>query len=469
MAASTAELLQQFAPPYSTYEDIYKHVHEFAELSWQEHETAALAERTLRSISSDIAVTTGVGGTTGLFGVLRNGPGATVLLRADMDALPVREDTGLAYACRKEAVDAATGTRQPVMHACGHDMHVAALLAAADVLAASRTHWSGTAVFLFQPAEEKLGGAKAMVRGGLYVPAGEPVAAMADTDEDGDDGDLVALVGGPSLAEARARTGAGCPRPDVVLGQHVFNLRAGTVALRAGLAMAGVDGLVVRVYGHSAHGSMPHLGVDAALLASHVVVHLQSIVSRGVAPGDLAVVTVGALHAGGSADNIVADAAELRINLRSSRPAVRAFLRERVPRIVRGLCVAAGSPREPDITPVLSAPPLHNDEAVAARVAACFCGLFGARYATLPSAVPASEDFGILATAAGAPLCFWAVGSRDAADYDVRAATGTLASIPVNHRADYAPAIQPTLRTGVESLVAAAWVFLRPEDATATE
>jgi amidohydrolase len=417
---SAAQILQDYAPDYKVYEDLYKHFHANAELSWQEDKTAAKVAQTLRSLSPDLEITTGIGG-HGLIAILRSGAGPTVLLRADMDGLPVKELTGLDYACHKTMPDA-DGKVQPVMHACGHDMHIAALLSGADVLVRSRPEWHGTIVFLFQPAEEKGAGAKAMVDAGLF-------------------------------------TSLGCPVPDVILGQHVFPTKAGTLSTRTGPILAGTDGLLVTVYGRGGHGSSPHLTIDPVVLASHIVVRLQTIVSRETPPDDVAVVTVGAISAG-SAENIISDEATLRINTRSLRPERRTAVLEAIKRIVRAECTASGCTREPSITATVSTLPLDNDAAVADRVGRAFQHHFGSAFDPEMRPVPASEDFNQLAIAVERPYLFWFFGGHDPEDYDRREKEGTLAGIPFNHSPFYAPVLSPTLRTGTEAMVVAALSYV---------
>lgn len=252
------------------YEALYKHLHAHPELSNLEAETARTVAQHLSRLGS-FTVKTSIGG-HGLVGVLRNGAGSTVLLRADMDALPIREATGLPYASTVSMADV-TGTVRPVMHACGHDMHTTCLLAAAEGLLKSRDAWSGTLVVLFQPAEERGTGAKAMVDDGLYARHGVPV-------------------------------------PDYVLGQHVVAMRAGSVGSRRGTIMAAADSLRVRLFGVGGHGSQPHRAVDPAVMAAHAVVRLQSVTSREIDPADIAVLTVGSLRAG-ETENVIADYAEI--------------------------------------------------------------------------------------------------------------------------------------------------------------
>src|SRR4051794_24991977 len=244
-------------------EDFYRDVHAHPELSMQEHRTAAKAAERLQA--AGYAVTTGVGG-TGVVGVLSNGDGPTVMVRADMDALPVREATGLPYASTATATDPA-GNEVPVMHACGHDMHVTWLAGAAALLAAARDAWDGSVLAVFQPAEETAEGARAMIDDGLFDRF---------------------------------------PRPRVILGQHVMPAPAGAIGYRPGTTQASADSLEVRLFGRGAHGSMPESSVDPVVMAAATVLRLQTIVSREVAPNQAAVVTIGALQAGAK-DNAIPD------------------------------------------------------------------------------------------------------------------------------------------------------------------
>ena len=250
MAAGSLSSLLASIPDLSPYEALYRHFHSHPELSLQEHETAATIAAHLRDLKA-YEVHTNIGG-TGLVGVLKNGPGKTVLLRADMDALPVDEQTGLEYASKVTVKDESDGLTKPVMHACGHDIHITSLLAAADFLARTRDQWKGTLIVLFQPNEERGGGANAMVKDGLY--------------------DIV-------------------PVPDCVLGQHVMPLPAGNVGTRSGTIMTSSNRFKITLYGRGGHGSMPHRLLDPVVLAANVVVRLQTIVSREVEPFDIAVVT----------------------------------------------------------------------------------------------------------------------------------------------------------------------------------
>ncbi|MBK1788712.1 amidohydrolase [Prauserella cavernicola] len=394
-------------------ERLYVDLHRHPELSFRETRTAAELARRLRGAGFEVHA--GIGG-TGVLGVLRNGEGPTVLLRADIDALPVEERTGLDYASTVRAAGD-DGTEVPVMHACGHDMHATWLSGAAALLAEGRADWSGTLLAVFQPGEESGGGARAMVEDGLFERAGTP---------------------------------------DFVFGQHVTPGPAGWVLTRPGVLMAATDALRVTLHGRGGHGSRPETTVDPVVLASSVVQRLQTIVSRELAATESAVVTVGSLHAG-TAHNIIPDDATLELNIRTFDTQVRARVLAAVARIVRGEAEAAGSPREPDLTELASFPVTANDDAATARLTAAFSEYFPDGRVWDAPLVTGSEDFGELGTGAGVPSVFWLVGGLDERMVlDALGAGRFETDVPSNHSSRFAPVLHPTLRTGVETLVVAA-------------
>ncbi|KAL6787018.1 hypothetical protein J3E68DRAFT_432053 [Trichoderma sp. SZMC 28012] len=408
---------ESHTPDYRPYEQFYKTLHANPEVSWREVETSEAIANRLSQISPDLQITRGIAG-TGLIAVLRNGLGRTVLLRADMDALPVEELTGLKYASKKRLEDA-DGSMQPVMHACGHDMHVTALLAATETLILGRTQWSGTLVCLFQPAEESGNGARRMIEDGLYDKHG-------------------------------------CPIPDILLGQHISPRKSGHTDTRPGPLMAGVDEMKIIVYGRGGHASMPHMSVDPIVLASHIVVRLQTIVSREVIPGNLAVVTVASLHSG-KAINVISDHATIELSIRSVDSKARDSIIGAIKRIVVAECNASDSPRDPVFEVISSIPAMYNDPNTTHTINRSFSAHFGHQNHN-PSCeiVPASEDFSHLATAVGKPYCFWFFGGHDTFDWEERAKANRLDAVPSLHSALFAPAIQPTLSIGAEALVVAA-------------
>ena len=387
----------------SAYEDLHRH----PELSDQEHRTAGIAAEWLRQ--HGYQVHEGVG-TTGVVGMLRRGDGPTVLLRADMDALPVSEATGLPYA---SAVDG-------VMHACGHDMHVTCLLGAAAELAAAGEQWHGTLIAAFQPAEELATGAQGMVDAGLY--------------------DKV-------------------PRPDIVLGQHVAPLPAGMLGLRPGAAFAASDSLRITLHGRGGHGSRPETTVDPVVLAAATVLRLQTIVSREVSGSDTAVITVGASNAG-TKSNIIPDRAELLVNVRTYSLEVRTRILAAIERIVRGEAQTAGAPQAPTIEPLDVAPAVINDAEGAARTRPALESVVGIGRVVDPGPVTGSEDVGVLAQAASAPIVYWLLGGAEPAHFAGAASQEQLAQVvgglPSNHSPHYYPVPNPTIEVGVGALVTAA-------------
>lgn len=397
---------------------LYRDLHAHPELSFSEHRTAGIVAGRLRDLGYQ--VTSGIG-RTGVVGTLANGPGPTVLLRADMDALPVLEQTGLEYASTARGTDR-DGTDVPVMHACGHDMHVTCLLGAAAGLADGRDSWHGTLMLVFQPAEEGGGGAKAMLDDGLYERF---------------------------------------PVPDIVLGQHVMQLPAGVLGIHPGPAFAAADELRVVLHGRGGHGSRPETTVDPILMAASTVLRLQGVVSREVAADEAAVLTVGALQAG-TRSNIIPDRAELLVSLRSFDAKVRDRALQATERIIRAEAAASGAPRDPEITMTVSFPLLVNDLQACTRLTELFNG--GVGWALDPGRLTGSEDVGLLATAAGAPLAYWLLGGADPALFagvsSVDDARAIVDGLPSNHSPRFAPIIEPTIRTGVAALTAAARAWL---------
>jgi hippurate hydrolase len=411
-ADARAAVLESLPAVRTWQEDFYRDLHAHPELPHEEHRTAANVAARLRDAGCEVHE--GVGG-TGVVGIVRNGDGPTVLLRADMDALPVLEETGLPYAST-----VTTGGGTPAMHACGHDVHVTCLLGAVALLAGATDPWSGTLVAVFQPAEETADGARGMLADGL-----------------------AALVGDV----------------DVAMAQHVLPFPSGTVATRAGPTLSAADSMRITVHGRGAHGSMPQAAVDPVVLAAMIVVRLQAVVAREVAPGDTAVLTVGSVQAG-TKSNVIPDHAVLQLNVRTYDEQVRATVLAAIERIVRAECAASGSPAEPEFELFDRYPLTDNDAEVTGRVAGAFATHFGERAGELP-AQSASEDFGDLPTALGAPSTYWGIGGIDAEAYRAAADAGTVAQdIPVNHSATFAPVVQPTLDTGTQALVVAALAWL---------
>ena len=397
-------------------EKLYKNIHSHPELSMQEKRTAEIAAQHLRAASYE--VTTGIG-ITGVVGVLKNGDGPTLMLRADMDALPVQEATGLPYASSATATDR-EGKTVPVMHACGHDMHVTWLVGAATLLAARRDAWRGTLIPLFQPAEETGEGARAMIQDRLFNRV---------------------------------------PKPEAILGQHVMVGRSGVVSYRSGVVTSAGDSFQIRMFGRGAHGSMPQSSIDPVVMAASTVLRLQTIVSREVAPTDAVVLTVGSLQAG-TKENVIPDEAVIKLNVRTFDPDVRTRVLAAIERIVNAEAEASRAPRRPEITPLDSYAFVTNDPEATQRVADAFRSHFPPDRVQETQPTTASEDFGSFGTGWHVPSVFWFVGGTDPDVYARAKQSGTLADIPTNHNPRFAPVLHPTLETGVEALVVASQAWL---------
>ena len=386
----------------SRLEDLYRDLHAHPELSQHEERTRSIIAERVRGLGCDVIE---VGG--GVVGVLRNGEGPVVLHRADIDGLPVTEQTGLPYASTDTTVDAA-GASVGLMHACGHDVHVTCLLGALELLAASRGSWSGTFIALFQPAEENAEGARGMVSAGL-----------------------TSLI----------------PRPDVAFGQHVLAHAAGVVATQEGPVLSAGDSIRITVHGRGSHGSMPHLSVDPVVVSAAIVLRLQTIVARELSPSEFGVVTVGSLVAG-TRSNVIPDSATLLVNLRAYDEGVRSRMVAAVERIVRAECEAAACPAPPAFEYYDQFPLTDNNADVTARVSAAFRDHFGTDRVVPLGRVPASEDFSRIPDAFGTPYTYWGVGGFPEGH-----------GVP-NHSPQFAPLMQPTLDAGIEAITAAALAYL---------
>jgi hippurate hydrolase len=417
MNALSAALASKASVVLPVLEGVYKDLHQRPELSMQEVRTAKVAADWIEQLGYE--VTRGVG-VTGVVGVLRNGAGPTVMLRADMDALPVTEATGLPYASTVTATDE-EGRTVGVSHACGHDLHVTWLMGAARILSESRDAWSGTVLLVFQPGEEIGRGAHSMM----------------------DD-------------ERMARF----PKPDVILGQHVMVGAAGTVGHRSGVILSAADSLNVTLFGRGSHGSQPQTSIDPVIMAAATTLRLQTIVSRELSPLDSAVVTVGALQAGTKA-NIIADDATMKLNVRTYDEDVRAHVLSAIDRICRAECAASGAERPPELTMLDSYPLTVNDAEASARVAQAFHARFGERAFETPPA-SASEDFSVFGRRWGVPYVFWFVGGTDPAAYAEARRAKRVNELPSNHSPRFAPALHPTLETGLDAMLVAAAAWLCP-------
>ncbi|MGW5456619.1 amidohydrolase [Nocardia sp. NPDC003979] len=391
---------------------MYQDLHRNPELSGQEVRTSALVADRLEDLGYKIE--TGIGG-TGVVAVLPNGAGPRVLLRAELDALPVREETGLPYASTALSTDG-LGNVVPVMHACGHDVHIAALIGAAALLARARSTWRGTLMVIAQPAEETLSGARAMLADGLYERFG---------------------------------------RPDVALAQHVAPFSTGTIHHRCGELFAAAELLTVRLFGVGGHGGMPHTTIDPIPMAANVVSRLQSVIAREVDPSKSAVITVGSLHAG-TAGNIIADEARLEISTRASDNDLQTDLRHAVERIVHSEAVSARAPAVPEVISLSKGPVLVNDPSLTQSILATHRSYFGDDVVSvLPGLMPASEDFGLFGlpqTGQQLPTVMWLVGAMDITE-SLSDSNRPSVATNTNHSQFFSPNLIPTLRACTEALI----------------
>jgi amidohydrolase len=398
---------------------LYEDLHANPELSFCEHRTAKILGERLEVLGYEV---TSEVGATGVVAIMENGDGPYVLLRADIDALPVREDTGLPYASTVTGV-AHDGREHPVAHACGHDMHATWMIGVATLLATHRDEWQGKVMLLLQPAEELGEGARAMIGDGLFERFGTP---------------------------------------DIGLGQHVAPAPAGWILHRAGPVMSASDALRVVLHGRGAHGSAPQSSVDPVVMAASTVMRLQTIVSREVAATETAVVTVGTLHAG-TKENIISDHASMTLSIRTFDPRVREHVLGAVTRIVEGEAAAAGAPRPPEITSFGSFPMLSNDIDATDRVVIALTEALGSNRVIEGPLVPASEDFGIFGEQGGFPSVFWFVGGADPDTFFAALAAGRVnEDIASNHSPYYAPVQDPTIAAGIEAMITAARCWLAP-------
>jgi amidohydrolase len=413
-AAPVRELVQsQLAREYPSLLELYQHLHSHPELSFQEVQSAARVAEELRKAGCE--VTTGVG-KGGVVGVLRNGPGPTVLLRADMDALPVKEQTGLPYASTVTAKDS-QGKDVPVMHACGHDIHMTWLVGAARVLGQIKDQWHGTLVFIGQPAEEAVGGALGMLNDGLFQRF---------------------------------------PRPDFCLAWHDdAELAAGTVGYTPGYSGANIDSVDILVHGVGGHGAYPHKTKDPVVLAAEIILALQTIASREVKPGEPVVVTVGSIH-GGTRRNIIPDEVRLQLTVRSYKEEVRQQTLAAIKRIARGQALAAGMPEdrlpEVKVTDEIT-PALYNDPKLTERLVGTLQAWFGQTNLIQKPPSMGGEDFSEFGrTEPKVPICMMNVGGVSPEALKESQRTGK--PLPSLHSPLWAPVPEPTIKAGVTAIAA---------------
>ena len=388
---------------YPRSEALYLDLHQHPELSFHEVATAAKLAKELRQLGYD--VTEGVG-RVGIVGVLKNGTGPTVMLRTELDALPVTEDTGLPYASTVRTKDDA-GLEVGVMHACGHDIHMAAWMGTARIMAGNRGSWRGTLVLIGQPAEETVSGAKAMIADGLFTRF---------------------------------------PRPDFALAVHDDAREpAGVVGYHAGPILTNADAVTIRIFGRGGHGARPEATVDPIVIAARTVLALQTIVSRETSPFDPAVVTVGSIH-GGTKNNIIPDEVVLQLTVRSFTDPVRQHLLSAIDRIAKAEAAAAGAPREPIIERSQPTQALVNDSALTRRVSAALIRELGSARAKDTPPEMASEDFAQFQLA-GVPTLMLRVGAVERGKYDAAMKSGAV--LPSLHSSQFAPDREPTIKTAM--------------------
>ena len=403
-AAVVSALRADIDKMYPDIEKLYVDLHQNPELSLLEEKTAAkLAER-MRKLGFE--VTTKVGG-TGVVALMKNGAGPTLLVRTDMDALPVLEQTGLPYASKVTMKDAVTGDMVPVMHACGHDVHMAAWIGTATILARRRDLWRGTLMFIGQPAEERVRGAKAMLADGLYTRF---------------------------------------PKPDMALGLHDHDATpSGTVGAVPGYIMANADSVDLTFYGVGGHGAYPQTTVDPIVIAARFVVAVQTVVARENDPFDPAVITVGSFQ-GGLKHNIISDVVKLQLTVRSYKPEVRERLLSAIERIAKAEAQAANAPKAPEMRVIESTKATYNDPVLTERVAKAISAVIGEAQMTHPPMEMGSEDFSEY-VGAGVPGVYLWIGAVAPAKYAASKQGGP--ALPSTHSALFAPDVVPTLKTSI--------------------
>ena len=413
--SAAGALSEAIAADYAeTLEDLFLHFHEHPELSNLEFETATRLATELRSLGYE--VTEDVGG-TGIVAILTNGPGPTVMLRADMDGLPVKEMSGLPYASTATQVDI-TGEEQPVMHACGHDVHMTALVGAARQLAARTQEWSGTLMLIGQPAEERISGARAMLEDGLYTRF---------------------------------------PKPEYALAFHVqADYPSGKIEVPLSIVASSADSVDIVVYGVGAHGASPHKGIDPVLVASQIVVSLQSVVSRTLNPLEPGVITVGAIH-GGTKHNIIGDRVHMQLTVRSDSFEVREALLDGIERVAEGVARSLGvsEDRLPEVIPSATetTPPTINDEQTAQLIKSAFIEHFGdGLMVEQPRDGMGAEDFAYFVTPdRNVKGVYFVVGGTP---------EGELDTAPSHHSPLFRIEPEPAVKSGVEAMVVGAMTLM---------
>ncbi|MBX7495926.1 amidohydrolase [Qipengyuania sp. 6B39] len=422
--ASANDLRTDIAEDMPALMELYRDLHANPELSFAEFETSAKLAKRMRALGFDVTEKVGK---TGVVSVMRNGEGPTVLLRADMDGLPVVEQTGLPFASKRTAVPA-SGVTTGVMHACGHDTHMTGFIGAAQLLAERKDEWQGTLVMVLQPAEEAGGGARAMLADGLYTRF---------------------------------------PKPDYTLAFHdaAADKPAGTIGVSPGYALANVDSVNITVKGVGGHGAYPHTTKDPIVLASAIVMRLQTLVSRELSPLEPGVVTVGSFLSGAK-HNIISDEARLQLTVRSYSDESRKLLLDGIARIARGEAVAAGMPD--DLMPVVEVqedftPATYNDPDFAEQVLASFRDRFGEDRVGVQPPVMGGEDFSEFRRADPENIksvIFWISGTPD---HMLKALEEEGKPLPSLHSPFWAPDAEKVIATGAEALAATALDLMPPK------
>lgn len=403
----TSQISNEVESVYPGAHALYLDVHQNPELSGHETLTAAKLATRFRSLGYD--VTEPVGG-TGVVALMKNGPGPTIMLRTELDALPVEEKTDLPYASKVRTKDD-SGRDVPVMHACGHDLHMAAIVGTAGIMAHTKDTWHGTLMIIGQPAEETISGAEGMIKDGLFTRF---------------------------------------PKPDVALALHVGNgLPAGQVGMTSGILTSNADALRVTIYGKGGHGAYPNTTVDPIVIAAKTILALQTIVSREVQPGEMAVITVGYIRAG-TKNNIIPDEAEMGLTVRTYKPEIRKQVLAAITRITNAEAAAAGAPREPSIEHYEATDAVYNDPTLAQRLKGPLEAALGKNNVVDTGPQSASEDFSFF-LAQGIPGFFLSLGGANPEKYAQARAGGT--QLPSNHSPLFAPDVDPALHTAIKAEV----------------
>ena len=404
----TATASSEVDAVYPAAHDLYIDLHQSPELSSHETQTAAKLSARLRDLG--YTVTEGVGG-TGVVAILKNGAGPTVMLRTELDALPVEEKTGLPYASKVHANDD-SGQDVPVMHACGHDLHMASMVGTAAIMAHSKESWHGTLLLVGQPAEETISGAKRMIDDGLFTRF---------------------------------------PKPAVGVALHVGNyLPAGQVGITPGVYDANSDSLRITIYGKGGHGAMPQSTIDPIVIAARTILALQTIVSRELKPGEMAVITVGYVRAG-TKNNIIPDQAEMGLTVRTYKNEVRKQVLAAITRITKAEALAGGAQQEPLIEHPEATDSVYNDPALAERLRAPLEAALGKQNVITTEPITPSEDYAFFVEQ-GVPSLYMSLGGADPQKYAESKSSGV--QLPSNHSPYFAPDVDPALHTGIKAEVA---------------